>query len=333
MTEKATITSKGAILLGKHVACDAFDETRPLRIVTHAHADHMMGLQQSLKKCERILMTKATKDLIDAMIGPQFLTKGRVETPDFTKTLQLQEESLTFLQADHILGATQVLVEDAEGIRIGYTGDFRIEKTPVLEADILVMEATYGNPTCRRPFKKDVNSMLVSLVERGLRQGTVYVFGFNGKLQEVMHILREARFKVPFVAPEKVFRLSLVCEQHGMHIGRLILSDEKEGKQMLERNMPCIAFYHTNSKGQVGHGAFQITVTGWEFYRPWRRIGENEYVVALSDHSDFDELIEYVNLSKPKLVITDGYRDGHAESFAKEIRNRFSIPAFALPKE
>ena len=49
MSERAQVTKNGAVLLGDSVACDAFDETRPLRIVTHAHADHLGGLRKSLK--------------------------------------------------------------------------------------------------------------------------------------------------------------------------------------------------------------------------------------------------------------------------------------------
>ncbi len=56
-------------------------------------------------------------------------------------------------------------------------------------------------------------------------------------------------------------------------------------------------------------------------------------VVAFSDHSDFDGLIEYVRLSKPKLVITDNFRIGHARTLAREIRKRFGISAVALPKK
>ncbi len=332
MSAKATITSRGAVLLGKHVACDAFDETRPFRIVTHAHADHMIGLSQSLRKCEKVLMTKATKDLIDIMMGPLFLAGGFVETLEYGQTLRLKEESITFFQADHILGATQVLVDDAEGTRMAYTGDFRIEETPVLNTNVLAMEATYGNPMCKRSFKKDIKSLLVSLVERGLKQGTVFIFGFHGKLQEVMQILRDAGLKAPFIAPEKVFHVSKVCEQHGMHIGPLMLSEEGEANELLKSNSPCVAFYHTSGKAKAGKDAFCITVSGWEFYSPCRQTGEKEYTVALSDHSDFDELIEYVRCSKPDLVITDSYRDRHAETFAKEIRKRFAISAVALPK-
>lgn len=329
---RATITQKGAVLLGKYVACDAFDETRPLRVVTHAHADHMVGLRQSLKTSEKVLMTKATKDLIDVLRGPLFLLSGFAETLDYNKTVQYEEDRITFFHADHILGTAQVLVEDAEGTRIVYTADFRLEETTILDADILVMEATYGSPMCKRTFKKDIKNLLISTVEEGLKQGTVYVFGYHGKIQEVMQILHQAGIKAPFIAPERVFHVSKVCEKHGMRLECLMLSEEREAKELLERNSSCVAFHHMNAKSKIGQYGFRIYVSGWEFNTPCRKIGDKEYIIALSDHSDFDELVEYVRCSKPKHVITDNYRVGHAQTFAREIQKRFKIPTIALPK-
>jgi putative mRNA 3-end processing factor len=332
LSAKATVTQRGAILLGNSVACDAFDENRPLRVVTHAHADHLIGLKQSLKNCEKVLMTAATKDLIDVVNGSLALTKGPVETLDYEKSFQYGDERVTLVKADHILGAAQVLVEDASGNRVAYTGDFRLDGTPVLDCDTLVVEATYGNPSCRRPFKLDVKELLVSMVEKRLRDGTVYVFGFHGKLQEVMQILHSADVSVPFVMPERVLRVSKVCERHGMQLGCLTLSTAKEGRELLDGNLPCVAFYHMNSRGNVGLDGYRICVSGWEFHSPCRQIGDKEHLIALSDHSDFDDLIEYVRRSKPKQVVTDNYRISHGETLAEEIRKRLGIPAVAMPR-
>jgi putative mRNA 3-end processing factor len=329
---RATVTDRGAVLLGKNVACDAFEETKPLRVVTHAHADHMVGLRQSLRACEKVLMTKATKDMIDVMRSPLFLMSGLVETLDYGKTIQYDEERITFFRADHILGAAQVLVEDFEGKRIVFTGDFRIDDTPVLESDVLVIEATYGSPTCKRSFGIDVRSALVSLVEKGLKQGTVYVFGYHGKLQEVMEILHKADLNVPFITPERVFQVSEVCEKHGMRLGRLMLSTEPDAEKLLDNNSPCVAFYHMESRGNVGLSSFRVLLSGWEFGSAIRQTDSKEYVVALSDHSDFNGLLEYVRRSKPEFVITDNFRVSNGETLAKEIRRTLGISAAALPK-
>ena len=327
------VTQRGAVLLGNSVACDAFDETRPLRVVTHAHADHLVGLKRSLRSCEKVLMTAATRDLIEVINGSFGLADGNVETLDYGEAVQCGDERVTLVKAQHILGAAQVLVEDASGSRVAYTGDFRLDGTPVLGCDTLVVEATYGTPSCRRPFKMDVKELLVSMVEKKLRDGTVYVFGFHGKLQEVMQILHDADVNVPFVMPERVFHVSQVCERHGMQLGCVTLSTANEGKTLLDENLPCVAFYHMNSRGHVGVSNSRVCVSGWEFRSPCRQIGAKEHLIALSDHSDFDDLIEYVRRSKPKRVITDNYRVSHGEILAKEINKRLGIHAVAMPQK
>jgi putative mRNA 3-end processing factor len=327
---KAMVTQRGAVLLGDSVACDAHDDRRPLRVVTHAHADHLTGLRTSVKRCERVLMTKPTRDLIQVIEGSDALAGGNVKTLEYGKAMCYGDERITLVKADHIVGAAQVLVEEDNGTRVVYTGDFRIDGTPVLECDTLVVEATYGDPSCRRNFGVDVRELLVSMVERSLREGAVYIFGYHGKLQEVMQILHDADVSVPFVMPERVFNMSKVCERHGMRLGCLTPSTQHEAREMLNENLPCVAFYHMNMRGTVGLNASRICVSGWEFHSACRKISDHEHVIALSDHSDFDGLIEYVRRSKPKRVITDNFRS-NGESLAREINKRLGIKAVPMP--
>jgi putative mRNA 3-end processing factor len=331
MFSKAGVTEKGAVFLGKHVACDASDDARPVRVVTHAHSDHMLGLRQSLMQCESVVMTPATKDLIDVMMGPLFLMMGNVKTLDYDEVLVFEDDALCLHFVDHILGAAQVLVKDAEGSRVLYTGDFRFRDTPVVESDVLVIEATYGNPNRVRKFGENVEDLFVSLVESGLKQGSVYVFGYHGKLQETMQILHDAHVSVPFVVPEKVFHVSKICERYGMRLGRFLLSTGEQGRSVLDEGGPCVAFYHMSSLRRVGADAFRVCVSGWEFASACRQVGEKEFVLALSDHSDFNGLLQYVAESKPKFVVTDNFRVGDAEILAREIQKRLGIKAVALP--
>jgi len=277
-------------------------------------------------------MTPATKDLLTAMRSPSFLTKPNVQTLDYGQTITYKDERVTLHCADHILGAAQVLVEDKEETRIVYTGDFRLSKTPVLETDILVLESTYGNPGQVRRFGKIVEPALISLVESALRTGPVQIFGYHGKLQEVMQILHNNSINTPFIATERIFQISKVCEHHGMRFGKLLSLEEDEATEIVKKNEPHVAFYHMNAKRYINKDGFRISVSGWEFSGPRRQIGENEHVVALSDHADFEDLLSYVAESRPKLVITDNYRVGDARGLAREIERRLHIPAKALPR-
>jgi putative mRNA 3-end processing factor len=131
--------------------------------------------------------------------------------------------------------------------------------------------------------------------------------------------------------PEKVFHVSKICERYGMRLGRFLLSTSDEGRGVLERSEPCVAFYHMGSRRRVGVDAFCVRVSGWEFASACRQIGEREFVLALSDHSDFNGLLQYVRQCGPGLVITDNFRVGDAEVLAREIRGRLGIEARAFP--
>ena len=75
----ATIEGNGAILLGKNFVCDAFAK-RPVRIVTHAHADHMWGLGESLLH-SKVITTPLTKELL-RILQPK-LDINKIESIDY----------------------------------------------------------------------------------------------------------------------------------------------------------------------------------------------------------------------------------------------------------
>jgi len=89
------VTKSGAVLLGDNVACDAFDPTRPLRVVTHAHADHLGGLRRSVKCCEKVLMTKATRDLAEILNGSLKLRVEPVQCLEYDKVFKYGDELIT----------------------------------------------------------------------------------------------------------------------------------------------------------------------------------------------------------------------------------------------
>jgi putative mRNA 3-end processing factor len=173
---------------------------------------------------------------------------------------------------------------------------------------------------------------LVEMVEKQLRGGAVYIFGYHGKLQEIMSLLRKADVAVPFVMPERVYEITGVCQRHGMDLGCLSLSTDPAGVELLKGNLPCVAFYHMNSRSYVGLRSARITVSGWEFNMPCRQISQREHLIALSDHSDFDGLIEYVKGTGAKQVVTDNYRVSHGAVLAKEIHKRLGVSAVAMPR-
>lgn len=326
---KAEVTVNGAILLGKYFSCDAHDPHRPIRVVTHAHVDHIVNLSESLKQSKLIIMTEATRDLLEILYHRNM--RRKVKTLNYNEKFNWKSEELTLIYADHIIGAAQVLVESEEE-RVVYTGDFRLPKTPIIEADILIIEATYGKPKFKRPPIDLVRDSLIKLILRNIKEKPIHIFGFHGKLQEVMELIRSENIEIPFITTPRVYEVTKICIKHGMRIGNVFPKNSGEAREIVRSNQ-YIMFHHASTINRVRVEGLKIHLTGWEFRKTVWQVNEKEYRVALSNHADFTQLLLYVATSKPKLVITDNYRVGYAKELAKQIEKRLGIKAIPMPSK
>lgn len=319
----ASIAPNGAVLLGNTVTCDAHWDRR-VRVITHAHSDHLWGLKESLEKCEEVISSPATKEILKILRGTNGLTSLPLRQPK-----ESAGERITLFRAGHILGSVQVLVEKQDGRRILYTGDFYLHRAEVIPADILVMEATYGHPGQVRRFKQELERRMGELLEKLLKFGSVHIFGYHGKLLEILAMLKRQGVETPIILPQRTYNLAQVGESHGMEFPPYLSSISQEGRKA--KSNIHIALYHTGAKRYIRGKAYRITLSGWEFNQPWRQSSRRDYILALSDHSDFEELMEYVRRCGPQLVITDNYRVGDAQALASQIRENLGIEARAMP--
>nr|MDO8080558.1 MBL fold metallo-hydrolase RNA specificity domain-containing protein [Candidatus Freyarchaeota archaeon] len=322
-----TITNSGAIVLDK-VVCDGYFPGHKIRVITHIHSDHLWGIEKSIRDSDLLCATPATKDLLEVMRGsypPQIIT------PNYKASFSYEEDTITLFPSEHILGAAQVLVETRKGDKYFYSGDFMYEKIQAIECDILVLDATYGHPSCIRPSFSRVKDELINLVQSELEnENSIIIFGFYGKLQEVMSLLHEARIEVPFINPPKVYSVSKIHEKYNVPLGEFYSSLSKIGRKIL-KSQQYIGFYHPSFRPRIYENSTSIHLTGWQFNIPYKKVGPKEYVVSFSGHSDFNQLIKYVKESKPKLVITDNARPGSAPRLAEEIKARLGIEAKPEP--
>jgi putative mRNA 3-end processing factor len=328
----ASVNARGAVLLGATLACDAHGP-RPLRLLTHVHADHLGGLAASLRECEAVLATPLTKALLAVLRGRRRAARLR-ELP-YGEALERSGETLELFPAGHIAGSAQVLLTASDGVRIAYTGDLRSPPAPVLQADVLVTEATYGDPAHVRPFRAEVEGLFLELVRECLERGPVCVVGYHGKLQEAAGLLRRAGIDAPILAPERVYEALQVCRQHGLGLGAGGLEQAaplREGspEALSTRGEAYIRLRHTALPGPVEEPT-RILLSGWQFDTPCRRLDGGSWQVALSDHCDFAELLAYVQASGARLVIADAFRARAAGVFAAEVQRRLGVRAIAMP--
>ncbi len=327
----AWVSTKGAVLLGKAFAVDGHAD-RPVRVVTHIHTDHIIGLRESILFCDLIIATPATHDML-AEIGYRVPEEKRLSL-SYHSPLIFSGETLTLIPSRHIPGSAQVLVE-ANEYRVGYTSDFKLPGTPIMrDLDVLVIESTYGKPEWRRPFKDEVEQLLVDAVVSGLGHGPVVIYGYYGKLQEVMEILRAHGIAAPFIMPQRVYKLTRIAVKHGMNIYDYHYERSREAEEIIKEGY-YVYFAHMNSHtrrySSITHIGTKIILSGWEFDSPIKKIDENTWLIAFSDHADFDDLIKYIDESRPRLLIVDSFRDGASKELAKYVRERLGINTLIAP--
>ncbi|ADI31463.1 MBL fold metallo-hydrolase [Staphylothermus hellenicus] len=318
-----------AIVVGESFAIDGFAE-KPVRVISHAHYDHIVGLKDSILYSKQIVATPPTHDLILTLgyVGGRelrMLYKNKMVRLNYYEEYTYGGEKLVLIPSHHIIGSAQVLIEIGD-LRIGYTGDFKLgENTKIMDGlDILIIESTYGDPSYRRPFKNEVEDLLVDIVLDGLEMyGKVVIFGYHGKIQEAMQILRRNGVKEPFLMPKRIYEVTRIAEKYGYEIGGYYNMRSLKGREILKSNR-YILFEHFNKANhrRLGNNTLYIVLSGWEFNGPIKKIDRYTWLVALSDHADFDELIEYVEKAEPRLVIVDGSRQGSAEALANELNKR-----------
>jgi len=231
--------------------------------------------------------------------------------------------------AGHILGSAQLLMTPPDGRRIVYTGDFKLrshacnEPAAAISCDSLIMEATYGEPFWRFPSAEDLARRLIDSVTRALARGaTPLVLGYPlGKAQVALHVLSHAGLRVQ-VQP-KVMPYVRLYERHGIEFGAYEPLDVRTASGAVV--VASAGTQRTRLPSLLGT-SHTIMLSGWGLDPHARyRYGVDE-MIPMSDHADFDELLEYVRESAPTRV----YTVHGTPAFARHLREQ-GVEAYHLP--
>lgn len=323
---------EGAILIGNNIACDGTTIDRPVSIISHAHGDHTRHFESALSHCETVLMTPETKELIIAERGSYLRWRRNMVGLTYETALVKNEEKVTLYPAKHMLGACQVLYENCDGTRIVYTGDFDYPSTPVIEADVLVMEATYGALQCVRDHdKSSLLEKIIQLTENEIRDGRpVNILAHRGKIQSLMCNLKSAGVTAPFLAIPQDCRWAEVYQKYCFDVGD-VLEIGTTGAYEIERSGDACVIFNRIGSTNVPSDRLTIRASAFMARKDFYKRDRNYHVVALSDHADLVGLLEYARNSHAKSVIVDGSRCSNAYRFAKILKKETTIAARVMP--
>ena len=278
------------------------DRVVPFSFISHGHGDH-------LRNHKTILATPPTIDFFKIRFE-QRIKKPQFIPLDFFKPYDLDGLKITLYPAGHILGSAMILIEK-ENMRLLYSGDFKLqpsltaEQIKIPEADILIMESTYGKPVYsfskeRFEIPEKMDSIISDIRKKDYLP---VILAYNlGKAQEVLAILSEMGYRI-LVHPV-AWRICDIYKKFGQNFNNCFLF---EGSINQKEDILIIPPHFEKHLWTADNfPRFQtIFLSGWAKARQFGDYRKSaNYSLPLSDHADYEELIEFVKIVNPKKVFT-----------------------------
>ncbi len=294
------------------VALDRKDPNSDLNFVSHAHSDHISGV----RKGSAIFSSRITQELLEV--------RG--------KSVSVIREPLGMhlLPAGHILGSSQLYAESSEtSLSLIYSGDYQLDDSVAAErietkaADVLIIDSTYPFPDVDFGDKDEVIASMQRYISNAANKG-ILLFGAYplGKAQEIIKIANE--IGVTPLVDAKVNAINAVYRANGISLeyasaGR----NEEEFGSLLRSNFMGIVSTHrlrdVARRLSSFYGKRVLTAVATGFAKIFNMGTDAQF--PLSDHADFRQALEYIEMCSPKAIYTYGSGRSAAD-FASYLKRR-----------
>ena len=291
-------------------AIDAFIDPsvpRERAIITHGHADHARSGHGA------VLATPDTIAIMKVRYGED--CAGRFEPLEFGVPLQVDDITVTFFPAGHILGSAQVLVEQA-GQRVVVTGDYKrladrtAQPYEVVACDLLVTEATFGLPVFQHPHPSvEIARLLKSVADQPERSHLIGCYAL-GKAQRVIALLRDAGWDRPIYLHGAMLRLCALYEELGVSLGDLRPALDVPKAQLAGQIVIAPPSAIRDRWSRRFPDPVVCQASGWMSVKQRARQALVELPLVISDHCDWGELQQTIHETKAEAVwVTHGRED------------------------
>ena len=276
-----------------------------INFVSHAHMDHLPS-----KNGGTILSSIETNEIAE-------LRGFKME--NHVKSL----ENFSLIDSGHILGAKGLLFDD-----IFYTGDICTRDRGFLlgakipKCKTLITECTFGLSEFIFPkideIKKQVNELISELYGKGI---PVILMGYQlGKAQTITQLFGHWG---PLYLHDSVKEMNSLHQKFGVPLPDGIGHSEAEKNGLLEKKPWMMVAPMMSSKNKFvqemksKYGAVTIGFSGWAQSKKFSFGRRTDYSIPMSDHCDFNELVDMVVQSGAEKVYTI---HGFVNEFAEHLR-------------
>ena len=260
-------------------------------LITHAHIDHL-----PYNPSGKVYTSKETLYLASVR-GFKY------------RNIADNIKDIEIIDAGHIAGSKSFLIEG----KILYTGDINLNDRIFLKgfkppkADILIIEATYGQPGFKFGRFNKLLDKLLSTISRYILEGrNIVLEAFPlGKLQLISSILKWVK---NVYVTEEIHKYNLAYRRLGLPIEDKDIIDY----ETIEEPFILLSQFINSESGFLKrYNPVRIRLSGW-VVRYRRGLG-----IPLSDHADYNDLIKIVETVEPKKIYV-AY--GYSNRFSKDLR-------------
>jgi putative mRNA 3-end processing factor len=292
--------------------------------ISHAHFDH---IDRSNTRSMEAVCSEETF-LLSTLRGLRI--KRAASTP------------FTLLDSGHILGSKAIFIDAMDG-GILYTGDVNTSPMESLprqrfpKVHSLIIESNYGCPSLVFPPKHELLREIMDYVHEAIRRNRPLVLmGYPlGKSQHLQMLLDPIlQGVVELYASPSIASYNEIYSLFSMKIGEKKVFSSQSSE--LPRDC-CWALYYPNISGRNAflqmlkrkYGALLISFSGRSLLGDYEKALGVDKAFPLSDHADFNGLLEVVRETVPEKVFTV---HGFSKEFSEELR-KLGYDAHALKKD
>ena len=303
------------------------DPIRPVKraLITHAHFDHFTF------GCEEYLSTKETAILIKKRVGENV----NIKPFDYGEEFKVNGINISFHPSGHILGSSQIRFIFAEEKWL-ITGDFKLQKDEtckkyeIVKTDYLISECTFGLPI----FKWDKTKKIAINISNWITNSpdkTSLLFCYSlGKAQRLLNEISKTNFEGNIYSHSSIYKMNDCYRKLGICIKDTIKIENKKKIDQLKGNL--ILLPPILSKGSYLKNFKNIQTafaSGWMLIRALRNRSGYDKGFAISDHADWDGILEVIKMSEAKNVF---FHHGDSEALNKYLSEKESINVLYFEK-
>jgi putative mRNA 3-end processing factor len=275
-----------------------------IAFVSHAHIDHLHRQNGGL-----VLASKQTSEI--AKLRGYSIENYLEEYNDFS-----------LIDAGHILGAKGLLFGDG----VFYTGDISIRERAFMKGanvpkcKVLITECTFGMPEYVFPKVEETVKRVNEIISESYSRGKpVILLGYElGKAQILSYLFSHW---APYYH-DSVKKVNDVYRKFGVNLPDSMGHSQAESTGLLDKKPWLLIAPNMSGKNRfVQHmksryDAITIGFSGWAQSPRFAFARQHDYSIPLSDHCDYNELLQLVKTCAPEKIYTV---HGFVEEFASDL--------------